>query len=47
MGETVGPTRYDLTAYKPARMWAIGATLATETDGDDEKNDEIDAPLGE
>lgn len=44
--ETVGPTRYDLTAYKPARMWAIGATLATETDGDD-KNDEIDAPLGE
>ena len=26
--ETVGPTRYDLTAYEPARMWAVGATLA-------------------
>ncbi|WP_241659125.1 DUF7504 family protein [Halorubrum salsamenti] len=36
--ETVGPTRYDLTAYKPARMWAVGATLATAADladGDD------------
>ncbi|WP_241154889.1 hypothetical protein [Halorubrum sp. CSM-61] len=28
--ETVGPTRYDLTAYRPARMWAVGATLATD-----------------
>ncbi|WP_234699212.1 hypothetical protein [Halorubrum sp. LN27] len=26
--ETVGPTRYDLTAYRPTRMWAVGATLA-------------------
>jgi len=26
--ETVGPTRYDLTAYRPARLWAVGATLA-------------------
>ncbi|EMA64255.1 hypothetical protein C469_01085 [Halorubrum lipolyticum DSM 21995] len=25
--ETVGPTRYDLTAYRPGRLWAVGATL--------------------
>ncbi|WP_235271496.1 hypothetical protein [Halorubrum saccharovorum] len=31
--ETVGPTRYDLTAYRPVRMWAVGAALAV--DGDD------------
>jgi hypothetical protein len=30
--ETVGPTRYDLTAYDPARMWAVGATLAVAGD---------------
>ena len=29
-GETVGPTRYDLTAYDPGRMWAVGAALATD-----------------
>ncbi|WP_226929111.1 hypothetical protein [Halorubrum halophilum] len=34
-GETVGPTRYDLTAYDPGRMWAVGATLAADrTDGE-------------
>jgi len=32
--ETVGPTRYDLTAYRPARLWAVGATLSVA--GDDE-----------
>lgn len=26
-GDTVGPTRYDLTAYRPDRTWAIGAAL--------------------
>lgn len=26
-GDTVGPTRYDLTAYRPERAWAIGAAL--------------------
>ncbi|OYR84521.1 hypothetical protein DJ71_08770 [Halorubrum sp. E3] len=31
--ETVGPTRYDLTAYEPARLWAVGATLAVDGDG--------------
>jgi len=30
--ETVGPTRYDLTAYNPARMWAVGATLTVNGD---------------
>ncbi|QAU14310.1 hypothetical protein EKH57_02630 [Halorubrum sp. BOL3-1] len=25
--ETVGPTRYDLTAYRPDRGWAIGAAI--------------------
>jgi hypothetical protein len=38
-GETVGSTRYDLTAYDPDRMWAVGAALATsseERDADDE-----------
>ncbi|WP_435098816.1 DUF7504 family protein [Halorubrum sp. N11] len=32
--ETVGPTRYDLTAYSGARLWALGATVAVgEDDG--------------
>lgn len=26
-GDTVGPTRYDLTAYRPERTWAVGAAL--------------------
>ena len=26
--ETVGPTRYDLTAYRPARLWEIGLAFA-------------------
>ncbi|WP_231899184.1 hypothetical protein [Halorubrum trapanicum] len=26
-GDTVGPTRYDLTAYRPERAWAVGAAL--------------------
>jgi len=30
--ETVGPTRYDLTAYRPARLWAVGATLSAAGD---------------
>ena len=33
-GDTVGPTRYDLTAYRPERTWAIGAAL--EAGGADE-----------
>jgi hypothetical protein len=39
---TVGPTRYDLTAYRPARMWAVGATLAAETDGVDGDDESLD-----
>jgi hypothetical protein len=27
-GETVGPTRYDLTAYDPDRMWVVAAVLS-------------------
>jgi len=34
-GETVGSTRYDLTAYDPGRMWAVGAALATSSEGPD------------
>lgn len=30
-GDTVGPTRYDLTAYRPERTWAVGAALETGT----------------
>ena len=26
-GDTVGPTRYDLTAYRSERTWAVGAAL--------------------
>lgn len=26
-GDTVGPTRYDLTAYRPERAWAVGAAV--------------------
>ncbi|ELZ35595.1 hypothetical protein [Halorubrum tebenquichense] len=32
--ETVGPTRYDLTAYRPDRAWAIG--VAVEASGSDD-----------
>ncbi|WP_239638680.1 MULTISPECIES: hypothetical protein [Halorubrum] len=32
--ETVGPTRYDLTAYRPDRAWAIG--VAVEAGGSDD-----------
>ncbi|WP_241686170.1 DUF7504 family protein [Halorubrum amylolyticum] len=32
-GETVGSTRYDLTAYSPTCMWLVGAALATGVDG--------------
>lgn len=35
-GETVGSTRYDLTAYDPDRMWVVAAVLsAVTTDGDE------------
>jgi len=30
-GETVGPTRYDLTAYDPDRMWVVAAVLSAAT----------------
>ena len=33
--ETVGSTRYDLTAYDPVRMAAIGVAFAAVSDGDD------------
>lgn len=33
-GNTVGSTRYDLTAYRPERTWAVGAALAAR-DSDD------------
>lgn len=32
-GETVGSTRYDLTAYDPDRMWVIEAVLAASSGG--------------
>ncbi|GAA0722971.1 hypothetical protein GCM10009060_17010 [Halorubrum trapanicum] len=32
--ETVGPTRYDLTAYRPNRAWAVG--VAIEADAADD-----------
>lgn len=32
--ETVGPTRYDLTAYRPDRAWAVG--IAVEADAPDD-----------
>ncbi|CDK38343.1 hypothetical protein [Halorubrum sp. AJ67] len=32
--ETVGPTRYDLTAYRPDRAWAIGAAVETGASDD-------------
>ncbi|MDZ5812844.1 hypothetical protein U4E84_15985 [Halorubrum sp. AD140] len=28
-GDTVGPTRYDLTAYDADRMWLVGAAIAS------------------
>jgi hypothetical protein len=31
-GETVGSTRYDLTAYDRDRMWIVGAALATSSE---------------
>ena len=44
-GETVGSTRYDLTAYDPDRMWVVGAVLSasadeTEPDGGPETIDD-------
>jgi len=33
-GETVGSTRYDLTAYDPDRMWVVGAVLASSDETD-------------
>ena len=33
-GNTVGSTRYDLTAYRPERTWAVGAALAARDAGD-------------
>lgn len=33
-GDTVGPTRYDLTAYRPDRTWAVGAALAARNPSD-------------
>lgn len=33
-GETVGSTRYDLTAYDPDRMWVVGAVLASSNESD-------------
>ncbi|MFC6889448.1 hypothetical protein [Halorubrum trueperi] len=39
-GETVGSTRYDLTAYDPGRMWAVGAAFESGSIGDG------DEPLG-
>ncbi|MDB9250690.1 hypothetical protein PN419_17070 [Halorubrum ezzemoulense] len=33
-GDTVGPTRYDLTAYRPKRTWALGAAIATGVSDD-------------
>ncbi|WP_241989404.1 hypothetical protein [Halorubrum sp. SP9] len=33
-GDTVGPTRYDLTAYRPERTWAVGAALAARVADD-------------
>ncbi|QWC20803.1 hypothetical protein KI388_06620 [Halorubrum sp. 2020YC2] len=32
--ETVGPTRYDLTAYRPERAWALGVAIQTRTSSD-------------
>lgn len=38
--ETVGPTRYDLTAYDPERMWVVGTAFeSTAEDGDDDPDD--------
>lgn len=40
-GETVGPTRYDLTAYDPDRMWLIGGVLsapAPDADTNEERS---------
>ncbi len=35
--ETVGPTRYDLTAYRPERLWDVGVVFAaSSSDSDDE-----------
>jgi hypothetical protein len=47
-GETVGPTRYDLTAYDPDRMWVVGAVLASsaETDAADRAEPDADEESG-
>lgn len=33
--ETVGPTRYDLTGYRPDRTWAVGSALEATVVSDD------------
>lgn len=33
-GDTVGPTRYDLTAYRPKRTWNVGVALESDVGGD-------------
>ncbi len=39
--ETVGPTRYDLTAYDPERMWVVGTAFASAASGGvDDPNDD-------
>ncbi|QKY17964.1 hypothetical protein [Halorubrum sp. CBA1229] len=45
-GETVGPTRYDLTAYDPDRMWVVGAALASSDETDAGGRSEADADGG-
>ena len=42
-GETVGSTRYDLTAYDPDRMWVVGAVLASSDETDADGRSETDA----
>ena len=38
--ETVGPTRYDLTAYDPERMWVVGTAFASAVDGSNAPTDD-------
>lgn len=41
--ETVGSTRYDLTAYDRDRMWAVGAALATSSEEPDADGESMTA----